>query len=74
MLADFEREATLLSEFDHPNIGNPHSICTCSSLFSVSGLDSFGTLNPDPDPDPRNRKRPTKKLKIHNFLICLKSY
>jgi hypothetical protein len=25
MLADFEREATLLSEFDHPNIGNPHS-------------------------------------------------
>jgi hypothetical protein len=62
MLADFEREATLLSEFDHPNIGNPHSDL---ASFLYPDPDSFGSMGPDPDPNPRNRKRPTKKGKIH---------
>jgi hypothetical protein len=70
MLADFEREATLLSEFDHPNIGNPHS--DPSMLVAVLP-DSFGSVNLDTDSDPGNRKRPTKKIKkIINFF-CLKS-
>jgi hypothetical protein len=37
MLADFEREATLLSEFDHPNIGIPHSDLHLLYPVSVSG-------------------------------------
>jgi hypothetical protein len=68
MLADFEREATLLSEFDHPNIGNPHSICTCSSQFSASGsgfiwFNVFGSR-------PRSRKPKTANKKVKNSKKC----
>ncbi len=54
MLADFEREATLLSEFDHPNIGNSHSNLYALASFPYPDPDSFGSMGPDPSPDPAN--------------------